>query len=205
MPQPHTCPAPCLPGHAEGPHGKACSPTCPLGQYVVKTSSRRTSTVTSPARQRALAVSRGCRGPCPSCCTKGSQCVPKRAKLLKDKSGAALTDLVDKETRAAPHWPALTFPDLCQAPPRITTFHSRSLQVSVAAPVYLLWDRGSERLRNSPTRALVGQGRGFGEHWAKVLTLKLRIPHPGDSNLQHLCQRQTTLSIKEGGREHSCY
>lgn len=77
----------------------------------------------SPARQRALAASRGCRGPWPSCCTKGSQRVPKRAKLLKDKSGAGLTDIIDKEAMAVPCWSALTFPDLCQAPPHITTFH----------------------------------------------------------------------------------
>ena len=124
VPQPHApCPAVCLPGHAEGLYRKARSPTCPLCQFVVKTSSRLTSMVISQARQRALAVSGGCRGPCPSCCTQGSQCVPKRAKLLKDKSGAALTGIIDEETMAAPHWSALAFPDLRQAPPHITTFH----------------------------------------------------------------------------------
>lgn len=198
VPQPHApCPAPCLLGHAEGLYKKARSPTCPLCQFVVKTSSRLTSTVISQARQRVPAVSGGCRGPCPSCCTKGSQCVPKRDKLLKDKSGAALTGIIDEETLAAPRWSALAFPDLRQAPPHVTTFHLPQPARERCSPVYLLWNRGSERLRNSPTRARAGQGKGFGERWAKVLTLKLRIPHPGDS--KHLCWRQTTLSIKEGG------
>lgn len=53
VPQPRTSPAPCLPGHAEGPHRKAPSPTGPLCQHVVRTSSRLTPTVTpQPGRGR---------------------------------------------------------------------------------------------------------------------------------------------------------
>lgn len=53
VPQPRASPAPRLPGHAEGLHRKAPSPTCPLCQRVVKTSSRLTSTVTpQPGRGR---------------------------------------------------------------------------------------------------------------------------------------------------------
>lgn len=122
MPQPHASPAPRLPGHAEGPHKKAPSPTCPLCQHVVKTSSRLISTVTpQPGRGRWRRLEAAEAPGLPAALREAS--VPRRAKLLKDKSGAGWTDIIDKEAMAVPRRSALTFPDLRQAPPHITTFH----------------------------------------------------------------------------------
>lgn len=79
-----------------------------------------------------------------------------------------------KKALAAPRW-CLAFPD-CAGLLNVTTFHLPQPAGSVAAPVYLLWNRGSERLRNAPPRD-GGTGQRLWKRWAKVLTLKLRIPH----------------------------
>lgn len=123
-------------------------------------------------------MSRGSRGPCPPCCTKGSQCARKRAKLLKDKSGAALTEIIDKETMAAPHWPALTFPDLCQEPPHITTFHlpqPASERCSPRLPVVEQRLRETEKLAHTSTS---GTGQRLWRALGKSADIKAAYPSP---------------------------